>query len=69
MCRYDTISPLIVSRISARAVGGIIIDCGVLHCAGHDQYRRRLCRVSVNGRDVGDIMVREKLAVIREDWR
>ena len=50
-------------RLAALIVGGD------LHCNGHDQYRHQLCRVTVNGRDVGDMMVREKLAVIREDWR
>ena len=53
----------------ARQRLAVLIVGGVLHCNGHDQYRRRLCRVTVNGRDVGDMMVREKLAVIREDWR
>lgn len=40
-----------------------------LHCAGNDKYGRRLCRVTVNGRDVGDQLVREGLAVVRSDWR
>lgn len=40
-----------------------------LHCNGTDRYKRRLCRVTVGGKDVGDMMVREGHAVIREDWR
>lgn len=40
-----------------------------LLCKGEDRYQRRLCRVTVNGRDVGDILVAEELAVIRNDWR
>ncbi|WP_082395486.1 thermonuclease family protein [Sphingopyxis macrogoltabida] len=40
-----------------------------LHCTGSDKYGRRLCRVTVNGRDVGDQLVAEGLAVIRSDWR
>jgi endonuclease YncB( thermonuclease family) len=40
-----------------------------LHCNGVDRYQRSLCRVTVNGRDVGDQLVREGLAVIRNDWR
>ena len=40
-----------------------------LHCAGNDRYDRRLCRVTVGGRDVGDMLVAEGHAVIRNDWR
>lgn len=40
-----------------------------LHCAGVDKYRRSLCRVTVNGVDVGDQLVREGLAVLRPEWR
>lgn len=40
-----------------------------LHCNGTDRYKRALCRVTVNGKDVGDQMVREGHAVIRNDWR
>ena len=40
-----------------------------LHCAGFDKYKRRLCRVTVNGKDVGNMLVAEGLAVIRNDWR
>ena len=40
-----------------------------LYCEGVDRYERRLCRVTVNGRDLGDDLVRRGYAVIREDWR
>lgn len=40
-----------------------------LHCNGTDRYKRALCRVTVNGKDVGDQLVREGHAVIRNDWR
>lgn len=40
-----------------------------LICAGQDRYRRTLCRVRVNGVDVGDMLVAEGHAVIRNDWR
>lgn len=40
-----------------------------LHCNGTDRYKRSLCRVTVNGRDVGDQLVREGHAVVRNDWR
>lgn len=46
-----------------------LIEGGVLNCDGFDRYDRHLCRVTVEGRDVGDQMVAEGLAVIREDWR
>ncbi len=46
-----------------------LIVGGILQCNGRDQYQRRLCRVTVNGRDVGDQMVLEQYAVIRDDWR
>jgi len=40
-----------------------------LSCAGKDKYGRSLCRVTVNGKDVGDQLVREGHAKIRQDWR
>lgn len=40
-----------------------------LHCAGVDRYQRALCRVTVNGRDVGDMLIGEGHAVVRDDWR
>lgn len=46
-----------------------LIEGGVLDCNGRDRYERRLCRVTVAGRDVGDQLVAEGLAVIRDDWR
>jgi micrococcal nuclease len=46
-----------------------LIEGGVLYCDGFDRYERRLCRVTVAGRDVGDQMVAEGLAVIRDEWR
>lgn len=47
----------------------ILQQPATLHCNGVDRYKRALCRVTVNGRDVGDQMVREGHAVIRNDWR
>lgn len=46
-----------------------LIEGGVLDCDGRDRYERRLCRVTVAGKDVGDQLVAEGLAVIREEWR
>ena len=46
-----------------------LVEGGVLDCDGSDRYQRRLCRVTVNGKDVGDQLVAERLAVIRQDWR
>lgn len=40
-----------------------------LLCKGNDRYGRSLCRVTVNERDVGDMLVSEGLAVVRNDWR
>lgn len=40
-----------------------------LLCKGSDRYGRSLCRVTVGGRDVGDMLVAEGLAVVRDDWR
>lgn len=40
-----------------------------LHCSGQDRYGRALCRVTVNGRDVGDMLIGEGHAVVRDDWR
>ena len=48
---------------------GELIEGGVLHCDGRDRYERRLCRVTVGGKDAGDQLVAEGLAVIRQDWR
>lgn len=42
---------------------------GVLHCAGNDRYGRRLCRVTVDGVDVGDAMTRAGHGRIVEGWR
>lgn len=47
----------------------ILRQSAKLHCAGSDRYQRRLCRVTVGGVDVGDMLVREGHAVIRNDWR
>ena len=46
-----------------------LLDGGALQCDGYDRYERRLCRVIVGGRDVGDHLVAEGLVVIRNDWR
>ena len=45
-----------------------LVEGGVLDCDGYDRYERRLCRVTVDGKDVGDQLVAERLAVIRQDW-
>lgn len=47
----------------------ILKQPATLHCNGTDRYKRSLCRVTVNGRDVGDMFVREGRAAIRNDWR
>ncbi len=46
-----------------------LLEGGTLQCNGYDRYERRLCRVTVHGQDVGDQLVAEGLAVIRQDWR
>ena len=46
-----------------------LLEGGTLQCNGNDRYERRLCRVIVDGRDVGDQLVSEGLAVVRQDWR
>ena len=46
-----------------------LIKGGVLDCDGLDRYDRSLCRVTVAGQDVGDQLVAEELAVIRDEWR
>ena len=46
-----------------------LVKGGTLQCDGYDRYERRLCRVTVNGQDVGDQLVAEGLAVVRQDWR
>ena len=48
---------------------GQLLEGGSLQCDGYDRYERRLCRVTVNGHDVGDQLVDEGLAVVRPDWR
>lgn len=40
-----------------------------IHCTGNDRYGRSLCTAAIDGRDVGDILVAEGLAVIRNEWR
>lgn len=40
-----------------------------LSCDGVDRYRRALCRVSIDGVDLGDQLVREGHGVIEERWR
>jgi endonuclease YncB( thermonuclease family) len=46
-----------------------LLKGGALQCEGLDRYERRLCRVTVDGKDVGDQLVAEGLAVVRNDWR
>lgn len=46
-----------------------LLGGGALQCEGYDRYERRLCRVTVDGRNVGDQLVAEGLAVVRNDWR
>ena len=40
-----------------------------LDCAGADSYGRSLCRVTLSERDLGDMLIGEGLAVVRNDWR
>lgn len=54
----------IKARDYVRSLSGM-----VLHCRGYDRYGRALCRVTVNGRDLGDDLVRRGYAVVRDDWR
>ena len=65
-CHHCDPAPGIAARDRLRA---ILRQPAQLHCNGTDRYKRALCRVTVNGRDVGDQMVREGHAVIRDDWR
>lgn len=47
-----------------------LLDGATLICSGkRDRYQRHLCRAENGGRDVGDRLVSEGLAVIRDDWR
>ena len=48
---------------------GQLLGGGTLQCNGYDRYERRLCRVTVADKDVGDQLVAEGLAVTRQDWR
>jgi endonuclease YncB( thermonuclease family) len=64
-CRYQSCdqSAGLAARDRLREIlGGYPAE---LICSGTDKYRRSLCRISVNGRDVGDQMVREGHGVIR----
>lgn len=65
-CHHCDPAPGIAARDRLRV---ILRQPAQLHCNGTDRYKRALCRITVNGRDVGDQMVREGYAVIREDWR
>lgn len=40
-----------------------------LLCDGEDRYRRALCRVSIDGVDLGDRLVAEGHGIIQEKWR
>lgn len=48
-----------------------LLASGPIHldCAGEDRYGRLLCSANIAGRDVGDTLAREGLAVVRNDWR
>lgn len=50
-------------------LAGLLRPGGTMTCAGADRYGRALCRVTVNGRDVGDAMVVAGMARIVEGWR
>lgn len=65
-CHHCDPAPGIAARDRLRV---ILRQPAKLWCKGNDRYGRALCRVTVNGRDVGDMLVREGLAVIRNDWR
>lgn len=65
-CKHCDPRPGIAARDRLRI---ILKQPAKLHCKGSDKYGRSLCRVTVNGRDVGDQLVREGHAVIRDDWR
>lgn len=65
-CKQCDPAPGIAARDRLRV---ILRAPAKIHCNGADRYQRSLCRVTVNGRDVGDMLVREGHAVIRNDWR
>lgn len=65
-CKGCDPRPSIAARDRLRV---ILRQPAKLHCAGSDRYGRALCRVTVNGRDVGDMLISEGHAVVRNDWR
>lgn len=65
-CKHCDPAPGYAARDRLRA---ILERPAKLLCNGADKYGRSLCRVTVNGQDVGDMLVSEGLAVIRNDWR
>lgn len=65
-CRGCDPRPGEAARARLRA---LLAHGGEIRCAGHDRYDRALCRVRVNGQDVGDQMIREGHAVLRLDWQ
>lgn len=65
-CHHCNPAPGIAARDRLRV---ILKQPAKIICKGNDRYGRSLCRVTVKGRDVGDMLVREGYAVIRDDWR
>lgn len=65
-CKGCDAAPGIAARDRLRV---ILRQPAQLLCAGNDRYGRSLCRVTVSGRDVGDMLIAEGHAVVRNDWR
>ncbi len=65
-CNHCDPAPGIAARDRLR---DILKQPAQLLCNGNDRYGRALCRVTVRGRDVGDMLIAEGLAVVRNDWR
>jgi micrococcal nuclease len=56
-------------RARDRLAGFLRSPDAVMQCEGVDRYQRRLCRVTVNGRDVGQAMQSEGLVRFMSGWR
>jgi len=46
----------------------LLTSPATIECVGQDRYGRALCRIRVNGRDIGDMMVDGGFAIRRDDW-
>ena len=72
-CRDSRSVTRVCDRVRADAsrdwLAAILRQPATLHCVGTDRYGRRLCRVTVNGVDVGDAAVRAGHGRIVEGWR